>query len=73
VSLSRALVCVTPRLPVVGVYLFARWLDQQDALAPVVMRLKEAIRADQRTYPDDEFAVLHHRDVTLRHRFAALL
>jgi hypothetical protein len=73
VSLSRALVCVTPRLPFVGVHLFARWLDQQDALAPVVMGLKEAIRAYQRTYPDDDFAVLHHRDVTLRHRFAALL
>jgi hypothetical protein len=66
-------VCVTPRLSFVGVHLFARWLDQPDAFEPVVAGLKEAIRAYQRTYPDDDFALLHHRDVTLRHRFEALL
>ena len=64
---------VTPRLSLVGVHLFARWLDQQDALEPVVAGLKEAIRAYQRTSPDDDFALLHHRDATLRHRFEALL
>jgi hypothetical protein len=73
VSLSRALVCVTPRLSFVGVHLFARWLDHQDALEPVVMGLKEAISAYQSTHPEEDFALLHHRDVTLRHRFEALL
>jgi hypothetical protein len=34
-------VCVTPRLFFVGVHLFARWLDQQQVLEAVVMRLKE--------------------------------
>ena len=66
-------VCVTPRLSFVGVHLFARWLDQQEALEPVVAGLKEAIGAYQGTHPDDDFALLHHRDVTLRHRFEALL
>jgi hypothetical protein len=42
-------------------------------LAPVVRRLKEAIRGYQDAHPDDDFALLHHRDVTLRHRFEALL
>ena len=65
--------CVTPRLSFVGVHLFARWLDQQDALEPVVVGLKEATQAYQRTYPDEDCALLHHRDVTLRHRFEALL
>ena len=66
-------VCVTPRLSFVGVHLFARWLDQQQALEPVVAGLKAAISAYQGMYPDDDFALLHHRDDTLSHRFAALL
>ena len=64
---------VTPCLFFVGVHLFARWLDQQEALEPVVARLKEAIRGYQEAHPEDDFALLHHRDVTLRHRFEALL
>jgi hypothetical protein len=66
-------VCVTPRLSFVGVHLFARWLDQQEALEPVVMRLKEAISAYQDAHPDDDFALLHHHDLTLQRRFAALM
>lgn len=66
-------VSVTPRLAFVGVHLFACWLDQQDGLEPVVAGLKEAIRVYQDAHPDADFALLHHRDVTLRHRFAALL
>jgi hypothetical protein len=64
---------VTPRLSFVGVHLFARWLDQQEALELVVIGLKAAISAYQRMHPDDDLALLHHRDITLRHRFAALL
>jgi hypothetical protein len=66
-------VCVTPRLSFVGVHLFARWLDQQQALEPVVMRLKEALSAYQEAHPDDDFALLHHHDRTLKRRFAALV
>ena len=68
-----AMICVTPRLSFVGVHLFARWLDQQNALEPVVARLKAAMSAYQSTHPDDDFALLHHRSVTLRRRFAALV
>jgi hypothetical protein len=39
----------------VGVHLFARWLDQQQALEAVVMRLKEALIAYQEAHPDDDF------------------
>jgi hypothetical protein len=70
---GRQVVCVTPRLSFVGVHLFARWLDQQNALAPVVMGLKEAIRAYQGTHPDEDLALLHHGEATLRRRFEALV
>ena len=73
VSAGRAVVCVTPRLSFVGVHLFAPWLDQQEALEPVVAGLQEAIRGYQRTHPDDDFALLHHRDDTLKSRFEALV
>lgn len=68
-----AVVCVTPRLSFVGVHLFARWLDQQDAFEPVVARLTQAIGAHQSTHPDDDFALLHHREATLQRRFQALV
>jgi hypothetical protein len=73
VSSSRARLGVTPRLSFLGVHLFADWIDQQHALEPVVAGLQEAIGAYQRTHPDDDFALLHHRDTTLRHRFEALV
>jgi hypothetical protein len=56
----------------VGVHLFAHWLDQQDALGPVVAQLQQAVEAHKHTHPGDDFALLHHREPTLRHRFAAL-
>ena len=70
---GSAVVCVTPRLSFVGVHLFARWLDQQDAFEPVVAGLKEAIREYQRTHPGEDFALLHHGDATLRRRVQALV
>ncbi|PON14169.1 hypothetical protein C2W62_30460, partial [Candidatus Entotheonella serta] len=73
VSDGRAVVCVTPRLSFVGVHLFARWLDQQEALEPVVAGLQETISGYQRTHPDDDFALLHHRNDTLKSRFEALV
>ena len=68
-----AVVCVTPRLSFVGVHLFARWLDQQDAFEPVVARLKQAIKAHQKAHLNDDFALLYHRDATLQRRFQALV
>jgi hypothetical protein len=57
----------------VGVHLFEHWLDQQGAFDPVVAPLKQAITVYQETHPGDDFALLHHRDETLRRRFEALL
>jgi hypothetical protein len=56
----------------VGVHLFAHWLDQHDAFGPVVLQLKQAIEAHKRAQPDDDFALVHHREQTLRRRFQAL-
>lgn len=67
-----ALVQITLHLSCVGVHLFAHWLDQQDAFAPVVARLQQAIEAHKQAHPADDFALLHHRDQTLRRRFEAL-
>jgi hypothetical protein len=60
-------------LSFLGVHLLSGWIDQQHALEPVMAGLQEAISAYQRTHPDDDFALLHHRDTTLRDRFEALL
>jgi hypothetical protein len=67
-----ALVQVTPHLSYVGVHLFAHGLDQQEAFEPVVARLQQAIEAHKTAHPADNFALLPHRDQTLRRRFAAL-
>ncbi len=63
---------VTPHLPCVGVHLFAQWLDHQDAFGPVVAQLTQAVEAHKHTHPDDDFALLHHRESTILHRFEAL-
>jgi len=63
---------VTPRLACVGVQLLAHWLDQQQAFEPVVAQLTQAVEVYQQTHPGDDFALLHHRESTLLHRFQAL-
>jgi hypothetical protein len=72
VRAESAVVAVTLRVSFVGVHLFARWLDQQGAFEPVVAGLKQAITVHQQAHPDEDFALLHHRDSTLRRRFQAL-
>ena len=67
-----AVVQVTPHLSYIGVHLFAHWLDQHDAFGPVVAQLRQAIETHKRAQPDDDFALLHHREQTLRRRFQAL-
>jgi hypothetical protein len=67
-----AVVQVTPRLSCVGVHLFAHWLEHHDAFGSVVARLQQAIEAHKRAHPDEDFALLHHREQTLRRRFQAL-
>ena len=72
VASGAEVVALTPRLSCVGVHLFAHWLDQQESFAPVVARLQQAIEAYKHTHPDDDFALLHHREQTLLRRFQAL-
>jgi len=69
---AAAIVRVQPRLPYVGVHLFEHWLDQQGAFDPIVAQLQQAIAAHQEAHPSDDFALLHHRQETLRRRFQAL-
>ena len=53
-------------------HVFAHWLDQRDAFALVVAQLMQAIEAHKQTHPDEDFALLHHRESTLLQRFKAL-
>ena len=61
-----------PHLSYVGVQLFAHWLDQQGTFDPVVAHLTQAVEAHQHAYPDDDFALLHHREQTLLRHFQGL-
>jgi len=69
---SAEIVRVQPRLLDVGVHLFAHGLNQRRAFDPMVAQLKHATHAYQQAYPNDDFALLRHRDETLRRRFQAL-
>lgn len=66
------LVQVTPHISFVGVHVFAQWLDHQDAFGPLVAQLMQAVKAHQQRHPDDDFALLHHRESTVLQRFQAL-
>src|SRR5919106_2027367 len=68
-----SLVQLTPHLSCVGVHLFARWLDQQASLTPLVAGLQQAIDAYKRAHHGEDFALLHHRERTLRRRLQALV
>ena len=61
-----------PRLAFVGVHLFAHWLDQHETFRPVVAQLTQAVEVHKHTHPDEDFALLHHRESTLLRRFQAL-
>ena len=69
---GAAVIRVTPQMSCVGVHLFAYWLYQRDAFGPAVAQLTQAVEAHKHTHPDDDFALLHHRESTLMHRFQAL-
>jgi hypothetical protein len=56
----------------VGVHLLAHWLDHQGAFDLVVAQRTQAIETSKHMHPNDDFALVHHREQTLRHRFQAL-
>jgi hypothetical protein len=72
VASGAEVVRVTPHVACVGVHLFAHWLDQHDAFGPVAAQLTQAVEAHKQTHPEEDFALLHHRESTLMHRFEAL-
>jgi len=72
VAAGAEVVHVTPRLSCVGVHLFARWLDHQEAFGPVMAQLTQAIASYKSTHPGDDCALGHHRESTLLRRFQAL-
>ncbi len=61
-----------PRRSFVGVPVFAHWLAHHHAFGPVVAQLTQAALAHQAAHPDDDFALLPHRESTILHRFEAL-
>ena len=73
VSPGADVVRVTPQGPCVGVQVFAQWLDHQKAFGSVVAQLTQAVEAHKQTHPDDDFALWHHRESTVSHRFQALV
>jgi len=72
VASGTEVVRITPRLSFVGVHLFAHWLAYQGLLDTVVEQLTQAIEAYKRAHPSADFALLQHREQTLRRRFQAL-
>jgi len=72
VASGTEVVQLTPHLSFVGVHFFAQWLEQHEAFGVVVAQLKQAIEAHRRAHPDDDFALVHHQEQTLRRRFQAL-
>jgi hypothetical protein len=72
VGILATVVQVMPHVSFIGVHLFAHWLEQHDAFGSVVGQLKEAIESHQQRHPKDDFALLHHREQTLRRRFEAV-
>jgi len=73
VAAGAEVVQVTPRLSCVGVHLFVQWLDQQEAVGPVVAQLTQAVETHKHTHQGDDFALVHHREAPLLRRFQALL
>ncbi len=72
VASGAVVVQVTPHISHVGVHVFAQWLAHQDAFGPVVAQLTQAVEAHKQTHPNDDFALLHHGESTVLHRFQAL-
>jgi hypothetical protein len=70
---DAAVVQMTPHVSFVGVHVFSHWLDQLGILAPIVANLQQAIQAYRQAHPDEDFALLHHRESTLKRRLQALL
>lgn len=54
-------------------HLLAAWMQEQGIFIRVVEVLEACIARYRAAYPDERFALLWHRQSTLRHRFQALV
>jgi hypothetical protein len=70
---TATVVQMTPQLALLGVHLFSHWLEQLETFAPIISELQPAIEAYRHTHPDEDFALLHHRESTLKRRLQALV
>jgi hypothetical protein len=64
---------MTPQLALVGVHVLSHWLDQLGLLDLIISALQQAAQTYRQTHPDDDLALLHHRESTLKRRLQALL
>ena len=69
---QRPVLNLTPHVSFVGVHLFAAWLDGHGEMSHVVTLLQEAIETYHDAHPEEDFAMLHHKQDTLLLRFQAL-
>ena len=69
---SASLIQVIPHLSHVGVHLFDDWLEQQNGFGPVVESLHSGIEMHKNAHPQDQFALLGHREETLKNHFKAM-
>jgi len=70
---DAAVVHMTPQLAWVGVHVFLHWLTQLGLFDSIVSELQQAAQTYRQTHPDDDFALLQHRESTLKRRLQALL
>lgn len=70
---SVSVVRVHSHVRCVGVHLLAAWMQEQGIFIRVVEVLEACIARYRAEYPDERFALLWHRQSTLRHRFQALV
>jgi hypothetical protein len=70
---DAAVIHMTPQLAWVGVHVLSHWLDQLGLFDSIVPQLQQAAQTYRQTHPDDDFALLHHRESTLKRRLQALL
>jgi len=67
-----ALIHLKPQVSFIGIELFAAWMEEQDGFGEVVKLLQQRIQCYVSEHAQADFALLHHKEDTLLHRFQAL-
>jgi hypothetical protein len=70
---EATVVHMTPQLALVGVHVLSHWLDQLGLFDAIVSKLQQAAHTYRQRHPDDDFALLQHRESTLKRRLQALM